>query len=101
MTANAEERRVVAIAEDFGRIAGTVQAKTEGWMDRDALYQEIVPVCVYGAADLLKQLASGANEGLKKKPAAAAGPRKQSGVGRAPSTRLVRNIVSRCPQIRV
>jgi hypothetical protein len=33
-TANALEQRVVAFAEQLGRIAGTVQAKAEGWMDR-------------------------------------------------------------------
>ena len=30
----AMERRVVALAEQVGRIVGTVQAKTEGWLDR-------------------------------------------------------------------
>jgi hypothetical protein len=30
MTANAMERRVVAFAEQMGRIAGTVQARAEG-----------------------------------------------------------------------
>jgi hypothetical protein len=30
-TANALEQRVVAFAEQLGRIAGTVQAKAEGW----------------------------------------------------------------------
>jgi hypothetical protein len=28
------ERRVVALAEQVGRIVGTVQARTEGWLDR-------------------------------------------------------------------
>ena len=41
MTANAIEWRVVAFAEQIGRIAGTVQAKEEGRMDRDTLYQQI------------------------------------------------------------
>src|SRR3954470_3487827 len=49
------EQRVVAFAEQLGRIVGTVQAKTEGWMDRDALSRQITSVRD-GAADLLEQL---------------------------------------------
>ena len=36
MTADMEQR-VLAFAEQLGRIVGTVQAKTEGLVDRDAL----------------------------------------------------------------
>jgi len=49
------EQRVVAFAEQLGRIVGTVQAKTEGWMDRDTLSRQITSVRD-GAADLLDQL---------------------------------------------
>ena len=58
-TTDAIEQRVVAFAEQLGRIAGTVQAKAEGWMDRDALKAQIASVRD-GAADLLEQLADGA-----------------------------------------
>jgi len=34
-TSNAMEQRVVAAAEQVGRIVGTVQAKTEGWLGRE------------------------------------------------------------------
>jgi hypothetical protein len=71
MLADAMERRVVAFAEQIGRIAGTVQAKAEGWMDRDTLYQQIASVRD-GAVDLLEQLAGGATKASKKNPAAAA-----------------------------
>jgi hypothetical protein len=72
MTANAMERRVVAFAEQMGRIAGTVQARAEGWMDRDTLSQQIASVRD-GAVDLLEQLAGGgATKAAKKNPAAAA-----------------------------
>jgi hypothetical protein len=54
-TSDALEQRVVAFAEQLGRIAGTVQAKTEGWMDRDALNRQIASVRD-GASDLLEQL---------------------------------------------
>ena len=70
-TADAIEQRVVAFAEQLGRIAGTVQAKAEGWMDREALTTQIANVRD-GAADLLEQLAGGATKASKKKPAAAA-----------------------------
>jgi hypothetical protein len=55
-TGDAMEQRVVAFAEQLGRIAGTVQARAEGWMDRDALNKQIASVRD-GAAELLDQLA--------------------------------------------
>src|SRR6185295_2786869 len=69
-TADAIEQRVVAFAEELGRIAGTLQAKAEGWMDRETLNTQIASVRD-GAADLLRQLAGGATKASKKKPAAA------------------------------
>jgi hypothetical protein len=55
-TQDAMEQRVVAFAEQLGRIAGTVQARAEGWMDRDALNKQFASVRD-GAAELLDQLA--------------------------------------------
>jgi hypothetical protein len=52
------EQRVVAFAEQLGRIVGTVQAKTEGWMDREALNKQIAGVRD-SAAELLEQLSDG------------------------------------------
>jgi hypothetical protein len=54
-TADAMEQRVVAFAEQLGRIVGTVQAKTEGWMDRDALTKQLTGVRD-SAAELLERL---------------------------------------------
>ena len=54
-TTDAMEQRVIEFAEQLGRIVGTVQAKTEGWMDREALQQQIANVRD-GASDLLEQL---------------------------------------------
>ena len=70
-TASAIEERVVAFAEQLGRIVGTVQAKADGWMDRDALSQQIASVRD-SAAGLLEQLAGGAAPGANEQPAAAA-----------------------------
>jgi hypothetical protein len=55
-TGEAMEQLVMAFAEQLGRIAGTVQAKAEGWMDRDALTQQVAGVRD-SAAELLDQLA--------------------------------------------
>ena len=77
-TADAMEQRVVAFAEQLGRIAGTVQAKAEGWMDRGTLNKQIASVRD-GAADLLKQLAGRATKASKKQPAAAAARRRNKG----------------------
>ena len=57
MTADMEQR-VLAFAEQLGRIVGTVQAKTEGLVDRDALNKQIASVRDT-ASELLDQLADG------------------------------------------
>jgi hypothetical protein len=77
-TAQAIEQRVVAFAEQLGRMAGTIQAKAEGWMDRETLNRQIAGVRD-GAADLLEQLAGGATKASKKTPAAAPGRRGNKG----------------------
>jgi hypothetical protein len=52
------EQRVIAFAEQLGRIYGTVQARAEGWMDRETLNRQIAGVRD-GAAELLEQLSDG------------------------------------------
>ena len=49
----------MAFAEQLGRVAGTVQAKTEGWMDGATLKKEVARVRD-GAAELLQQLTADA-----------------------------------------
>ena len=56
---NGLEERVLAFAEQLGRIAGTVHAKTAGWMDSDALKKELARVRD-GAAELLQELTADA-----------------------------------------
>jgi hypothetical protein len=79
-TADAMEQRVVAFAEQLGRIVGTIQAKAEGWMDRETLNKQIASVRD-GATDLLNQLAGGGTALPKPKvvPAASRGNRERSG----------------------
>jgi hypothetical protein len=69
-TVDAIEQSVLAFAEQVGRIAGTLQAKAEGWMERETLNTQIARVRD-GAADLLQQLAGGATTGSQTKPAGA------------------------------
>jgi len=70
-TADILEERMVAFAEQLGRIAGTVHAKAAGWMDSDALKKELARVRD-GAADLLQRLTPDA----QNKPSTAAAPRR-------------------------
>src|SRR4029453_2028801 len=65
-TADAHEPRVVAFAEQLGRVVGTVQAKAEGWLDREALKKQIVGVRDR-AADLLQGLSADAPNTPPKK----------------------------------
>ena len=53
------EQRVVAFAEQLGRIVGAVHAKADGWLDRQSLNDELTRIRD-GAADLLHHLGSGA-----------------------------------------
>jgi hypothetical protein len=79
-TSDAMEQRVVAFAEQLGRIVGTVQARAEGWMDREALNQQIASVRD-SAAELLDQLADGvtnAAKAAKKAATTAAAPKASS-----------------------
>jgi hypothetical protein len=58
-TMDAVEQRVVAFAEQLGRVVGTVQAKAEGWLDRDALNAQVSHVRD-SAAELLQHLGGSA-----------------------------------------
>src|SRR5688572_20026291 len=67
-TADTMEGRVLAFAEELGRIAGTVQAKAEGWMNRETLTRQMAGVRD-GAAELLDHLGLGALAARKATPA--------------------------------
>jgi len=53
------EERLLAFAEQLGRIVGTVQAKAAGWMEGDALEEELARVRD-GVGELLQQLTADA-----------------------------------------
>ena len=77
-TADVLEKQVVAFAEQLGRIAGTVHAKTAGWMDGDALKKELARVRD-GAADLLQRLTADVQDVAENRPAAGAATRRSRG----------------------
>lgn len=54
-TAKTVEQRVVAFAEQVGRLVGTVESKTEGWLDQKALNRQVTEIRD-GAAELLNHL---------------------------------------------
>jgi len=83
MSADTMEQRVVAFAEQLGRLAGTVQARTEGWMDRETLSRQISSVRD-AAVELLRQLAGGtANNAKASKPKPSAPAPRRGNKGRS------------------
>jgi hypothetical protein len=60
-TVDSMEQKMLAFAEQLGRIVGTVQAKAEGWLDRDALNAQISTVRDSASA-LLDQLGGGTSK---------------------------------------
>ena len=70
---NALERQVIAFAEQLGYVAGSIESRTEGWMDRKKLSRQITSVRD-GAKQLLEQLAHGVSSRVRRPKAAAAKP---------------------------
>ena len=88
--ATAMEQRVGAFAEQLGRMVGTVQAKAEGWTDREVLSKQLASVRD-GATHMLEQLAASMTTATKKKTtkkraatAHAANKKRSAGVVDAP-----------------
>lgn len=88
------EPKVVALAEQLGWFLGRVQAKADGWLDKDALRKQVAQIRD-GAADLLKHV-NRASEAARKavskptpaaEPAAAPKPRASRGAVDAPGKR--------------
>ena len=65
------EERVVAFAEQLGRLVGTVESKAEGWLDQKALNTQLTQIRD-GAAELLNHLGGAIASGR-----AAANPKKK------------------------
>ena len=80
---DAVEQRLLAFAEQVWRMAGTVSAKAEGWMDREALKKQIGGVRD-SASELLEHLSDGVTKvtgRVKKTAVKAAATAKRQGRG--------------------
>jgi hypothetical protein len=77
------EERVVAFAEQLGRLVGTVQGKTDGWLDRTALKEQLTRVRD-GAADLLDHIATASASAAASARKQATQPREHSSEPAAP-----------------
>jgi len=87
-TSDGVEQKVVALAEQVGGFLGTVRAKADGWLDREALLKEVGRIRD-GAADLLEQMnrAIPIARAAAVKSAAAATARASRGAVDAPGKR--------------
>lgn len=82
------EQKVVALAEQLGWVLGTVQAKADGWLDRERLRKELGRIRD-GAAELLDHVTRASAEAREAaaKPAGATTMRASRGAVDAPGKR--------------
>jgi hypothetical protein len=86
-TGDAVEQQVVAVAEQLGGFLGTVRAKADGWLDRDALLTEVGRIRD-GAAALWDEVnRAGASPLAAQKPTVVPTPRASRGAVDAPGKR--------------
>lgn len=77
--AGAVEEKVVALAEQMGRLIGTVQAKAEGWLDPQYMRDQLTRIQA-GATDLLAHLTPGKGpSNASARPSVTQSPRGRSG----------------------
>jgi hypothetical protein len=84
------EDRVIALAEQLGRIVGTMQAKAGGLLDRDALMQQISQVRD-GATHLLEQFSVGVSAGNEQETASASADKQEASPSRSKASRQSTN----------
>jgi hypothetical protein len=84
------EDRVIALAEQLGRIVGTMQAKAGGLVDRDALMQQISQVRD-GATHLLEQFGVGVSAGKEQETASANADKQEVAPSRSSASRQSTN----------
>ena len=69
--AQAVERRILALAEQLGRLIGTVESKAEGWLDQKTLNRQVEQIRD-SASELLEHLGGAIESGrAATRPAAA------------------------------
>ena len=64
---DAVEKRVVALAEQLGRLVGTVQARADGWVDLPVLNNQLMRIRD-GATGILDQLRRKRSQASRKRP---------------------------------
>jgi hypothetical protein len=72
--------QAIALAEQLGRIAGTIEGTAEAWLNRPSLAKQLMQVRD-GATQMLASLADGAGRGRKAS-------QKKKKTGRAPAARM-------------
>ena len=77
------EPRVVALAEQLGGFLGRVQAKADGWLDNEALRNQVAKIRD-GAADLLKHV-NRASAAARASATNLAPPKRQGREGEKPA----------------
>jgi hypothetical protein len=92
------ERQVLAFAEQLGYVAGSIQSRTEGLVDRKALSRQVASVRD-GAKQLLDQLATGVASRVRRRPAPKKPVRKARSGGAGGRARG-RRTASRRPRVR-
>jgi hypothetical protein len=99
-TGEAIEQRVIAFAEQVGRLAGTLQSKADTLTDRRALAEQLTRIRD-GAAALLANLAGGATTRAAAPPRGrtrkAATPRKKSAKNKAGPAKSVKSAITPNP----
>ena len=61
-SASALGEQAIALAEQLGRIAGTIEGTAESWLNRESLAEQLTRVRD-GAAEMLESLSAGAERG--------------------------------------
>src|SRR5882672_10606659 len=79
------EERVLAFAEQVGRLIGTVERKSEGWMDQKALNEQVTQIRD-GAVDLLNHLGDALASGRAAAKTQRTQPKAATSVGRSGGT---------------
>jgi len=81
------EERVVAFAEQLGRLIGTVESKTEGWINQDQkAFRDQLTQLRDGAAELLSHLGSALASGRAAAKPQKTQPKATPSVGRSGGT---------------
>jgi hypothetical protein len=86
-------QQAIALAEQLGRIAGTIEGTAEAWLNRQSLTDQLTRVRD-GAAEMLESLTTGAERGRSAATAATATVRNFTGEVRQTASKAVTAVVA-------